>query len=269
MNYERPKNDERAIIIENLADFYDAIQEYYDELFPISEKALPFFLGLKRDLAERSPVQPAPMVRYLGLGCAAGNLENKLQCEGFDVTGVDANPRMIETAKRRMKRGSMNLRFFEMPIIDIGRFLKQGSFNVIACLDDVLPYISSETLLRKFFHDAKGLLAPNGALVVETINYDAMSASEPTKISPRESIRVKLDRAYFPAGDGALLLEAALEQGNGTTIHVNKSVRVFPLTKRAAETYAREAGFSEISVFGDFDGREWTAGGEKTVIVLK
>ena len=49
--------------------------------------------------------------RVLELGCGDGTLSCFLASEGFDVTGVDISPGMIEEAKRRAERESVPVRF--------------------------------------------------------------------------------------------------------------------------------------------------------------
>ena len=122
MLYNETKNKDNVVVIENIQDFYTAILEYYDELFPIDELTVPFILELQKKQKTFSDSTTAPMCRYLGIGCSTGNLENRLAGQGFDITGIDRNSAMIETAKRRMKRGFSTIRFFEMSAIDIRRF---------------------------------------------------------------------------------------------------------------------------------------------------
>lgn len=268
MNFSTAAYQSPTQTIENMQDYYTTILEYYDELFPVSEDIPNFFRRLQIELKKGMPGQAAALVRYLGIGCATGNLENKLAGSGFDITGIDKNASMIETAKRRMKRGFSTTRFFEMSTIDMRRFLKQGSFNVIACLDNTLPYLTDETLLRKFFHDAKELLAPGGRLVLQTLNYDAIPADKPSRLPDRSSVRVTLQRGYIPDAEGLLTLDSALELGNGKKILLQKTTKVVPLSSTRVEALAREAGFTSCSLFGSYSGDSWSKESPITIALL-
>jgi len=268
MPYNESKNKENNVVIENIQDFYTAILEYYDELFPIDENMVPFFAELQKSLKGFSGSQPSPMCRYLGIGCATGNLENRLAGQGLDVTGIDRNPAMIETAKRRMKRGFSTIRFFEMSAIDIRRFLKKGSFHIIGCLGNVLPYISDETLLRKFFYDARELLVPGGNLVIQTRNYDGMITIKPVRLEDKKSVRVSLSRGYNPSEGGRVYLDATLEQGNGKKLILQKTTEIIPINVEKVEAFAKEAGFQSISLFGDFTRAPWSKSSPSSLIVL-
>ena len=268
MNFSTAAYQSPTQTIENMQDYYTAILEYYDELFPVSEDVPKFFRRLQIELKKEMPGQAAALVRYLGIGCATGNLENKLAGSGFDITGIDKNASMIETAKRRMKRGFSTTRFFEMSTIDMRRFLKQGSFNVIACLDNTLPYLTDEILLRKFFHDAKELLAPGGKLVLQTLNYDAIPANKPSRLPDRSSVRVTLQRGYIPDAEGLLTLDSALELGNGKKLLLQKTTKIVPLSANRLEALAREAGFTSCSLLGSYSGDSWSKESPITIALL-
>jgi len=268
MNYAAPPSRDSQVALENIDDFYSAMLEYYDELFPLDPAAAGFFSALKQEIASSSTILPPPMCRYLGVGCATGNLENQLAGEGFDVTGMDRNASMIETAKRRMKRGFSTIRFFELSSIDMKRFLKKGSFNIVACLENTLPYISDETLLRKFFYDAHELLAPGGKLVIHTLNYDYLRDVHPVILPERSSIRVSLSRTLIPSEEGRVLLDASLELGNGRKLVLQRKTSLMPVTAGQIEAFAREAGFASCTLFGGFNGSSWSQESPSTIAVL-
>lgn len=255
-------------IIETLQEYYSAILEYYDELFPVDESVVSFIRALQEEQKASFPEGRAPLIRYLGIGCATGTLENKLSGAGLDITGIDRNPEMIETAKRRMKRGFSTTRFFEMSTLDMVRFLKKGSFNIIACLNNMLPYLADETLLRKFFHDARELLAPGGKLVIHTLNYDSVPVTKPSRLPDRSSVRVTLKRGYLPDPDSAFLLDATLELGNGRKIMLQKGTKILPLTTGKVESLAREAGFSTCVLAGSFSRDPWSPDRAESIVIL-
>jgi SAM-dependent methyltransferase len=251
------RSPEPPLQIENIQDFYTEILEYYDELFPLKEEVVQLFSQLLAEQQESSTLKTVPLCRFLNIGCATGTLENRLSGFAMDITGIDKNPRMIETANRRMKRKSSTLRFFEMSALEMGRFLKQGSFHIISCIDNTLPYISDEILLRKFFHDTCGLLSPGGKFVIQNINFDGIKTTNPTRLPDLGSVRVTLQRSFLPAENGLVLLDAALELGNGRKISLQKTTTLLPATRAKMESYAKEAGFAGSEAYSDFALSPW------------
>lgn len=255
-------------IIENIQEFYSEILEYYDELFPVNEDALSLIKSLTDQIRKKSPLQPAPLSRYLGIGCATGSFENKVDSLNLEITGIDKNPLMIETAMRRMKGCGTTSRFFEMSIIDIGRFLQQDSFNIITCIENTLPYISDPTLLKKFFHDTKKLLAPDGCLLIQTVNFDSFDCTQPITLPERSSIRVCLKRSYIPRENNLLSLKAELELGNGNKIILPPTTPILPITISLLTELGSEAGFTPPQFYGDFTLSPWTIQSPMTIAVF-
>jgi SAM-dependent methyltransferase len=260
--------EQTPVIIESIQDFYTAILEYYDELFPLDENLIPFIQKIAQDQKIAQGLDAAALPRFLGIGCATGNLENKLLKYGMDITGIDQNKEMVETAKRRMKRGFSTIRFFEMSAIDMNRFLKKGSFTIVACIENVIPYISDETLMRKFFHDARTLLAPGGKFIIQTMNYDGLRTEKPVRLPDRSSVRVTLSRGYIPAEDGLVFLDAMLELGNGRKIMLQRTTKLLPTPVARLKFLAEEAGFTTAETFGDFTGSPWSEDSLSSVLVF-
>lgn len=268
MNNNSPFPPEQLEYAETIQEFYDDIREYYDELFPLDEGAVALMKGLVEDFRKESPIQPPPVCRYLGVGCATGTLENRISDTTVDVTGIDRNPTMIETSKRRMRRGYSTTRFFEMPAIDVRRYLKPASFNIAACVGNTLPYVGDETLIRKFIHDIRALLAPGGTFVVQTLNFDALTEGKPALLRERSSVRASLERKLLPGDDGYWNLEATLIHGNGKRLTLQKGTRMVPVTRDRLESWGREAGFTTFQYGSDYAGRPWEPDGEYTVAIL-
>ncbi len=260
-----------VVVIESLQEFYSEILEYYDELFPLNPAIPNFIVNLRKEIGldpQEHADRVVPFCRLLGIGCATGTLENRLAGMQFDVTGIDRNAQMIETAKRRMKRSFSTARFFEMSAIEMRRFLKAGSFNIITCLDNMLPYIADETLLKKFFYDAKTLLAEGGRLVIQIFTFDEGDATRALQLPERSSLRVTLSRMHLPAEDGKKTLAAELQLGNGRILQLARTTQLYPATKTDIEAWSREAGFTSCAFYGNFEGAPWSRNGEYTVAVL-
>ncbi len=253
MEHTFPGTQTEGSTIGNLQEFYSRIVEYYDELFPLDEGALSCILRIVEQLKEESDVSPPPLFRFLGIGCGTGTLENRLSVHNLDITGIDANPDMVATAQRRIKSSFSTIRFFEMNSLDIGRFLKEESFNIIACVDNTLPYLGDITLVRKFLHDTKKLLVPGGFLVLHVYNFGPDGSINSVALPERSSIRVRLSRKLVPDGSGKLLLDAQLELGNGQIVQLYKTTNILPLQISEIIEYAKEAGFSETKAFGGYD----------------
>ena len=113
--------------------------EYYDELYPSDENQRRFFTDLLTKYVAPS--------KFLRIGCGTGNLESYLAKNGVDVTGLDTNKDILESANLRRRFPNMAIRFFQMSTIEMTNFLGKNFYNVIACLNDKLIYIHDEMYL--------------------------------------------------------------------------------------------------------------------------
>ncbi|HVF67621.1 MAG TPA: class I SAM-dependent methyltransferase [Pyrinomonadaceae bacterium] len=73
-----------------------------------------------------TPLRPGD--RVLELGCGDGALSCALASEGFDVTGVDISPGMVEEARRRSARESSRARF---EVADSDLFKAEEPFDAV------------------------------------------------------------------------------------------------------------------------------------------
>ncbi len=240
-------------------EYFSNIIEYYDELFPIQEDQGVFFT--KRAMRYEQPC------KVLRINCGTATFEHTLARLGYDVTGLDTSKELLETAFRRKKEPSP-IRFFQMSTLEITRFLKSGFYNIISFLDDTIIFTKDKTLMRKFFHDCKKLLAPGGILILQLLNYQRYLVESAVKLPSRKSIRVTLSRRMWRDDDGRHFIQYDLENGTGRIIPVIQDVEIYPIRKDEIAAYAVEAGFGKTEFFADFTGRPFSSDGSNLVCVL-
>ncbi len=97
----------------------------------------------------------------LDLGCGEGWLTRELSSLGWKVTGVDAIPELIETA-RTMADGDYRVADFEQ-LKDV---LQENSFHTVVANFSLLGEASVETAIST----SRRLLEPAGRLVIQTLH---------------------------------------------------------------------------------------------------
>ncbi len=241
-------------------EYFANIIEYYDELYPVLPDETAFF---RQTMSEYKPP-----CKILTIGCGTGSLEHAMVKNGADVTGLDTSKEMLETANRRKKDTGANIRFFQMTTLEMTRFLGKDFYNVIACLNDRIILIRDKTLMRKFFYDCKTLLAKEGRLILQLMNYNLFSSKPMAKLPTLESIRVSLSRQIWTDDSGKTTAEFELENGAGKLIPVIKDTEVYPLQKDEKQQFAVEAGFGDIQFYADFSRVPFTQDSQTLLCVL-
>ena len=135
----------------------------------------------------------------LDAGCGTGRVARELAVRGIDVVGIDVDPSMIESARRRSPE-------LEWHIVDLADVDLDRRFDVVVMAGNVLIFTPAGTHAAVVARCA-GHLAPNGALVsgfqlgrgYELDEYDRHCEAAGLTLVDRFST---WDRDAFP-GDGS------------------------------------------------------------------
>lgn len=237
-----------GFIIEFMVSIQNLV-EYYDELYPVSEAQKKFYDAIS--LEYQKPV------RFLRTSCGAGLFEHLLARDGPDVTGIEYFPELLRSANLRRRNQLMAIRFFQMSELDMARFLGKGFYNILSNLSNRIIFIHDRTLLRKFFFDARQLLCENGKLILELYNYDKFNQSG-MLLPVRESLRAKMTTKLDASDDGLWTVNQTIETGSGRILPVMENEAVFLPKPAEIEAYAKEAGFTTVSLYSDFEKTPFT-----------
>jgi ubiquinone/menaquinone biosynthesis C-methylase UbiE len=103
---------------------------------------------------------PSPPARVADLGCGTGTLSVLLAKAGYDVTGVDYAPKMLEVARRKTSAAGVSVRFVlgdaSTPPLAHGAFDVALARHVLWAMPDPSAAVMAWV----------GLLAPGGRLLL-------------------------------------------------------------------------------------------------------
>ncbi|MCQ2600922.1 MAG: class I SAM-dependent methyltransferase [Treponema sp.] len=235
--------------------------EYYDELFPVTKTQYDFYAGLMEEFQKP--------VKFLTIGCGTGVMENYLAKQMTDVTGLETIKELLESATRKHRTQLMSLRFFKMSTIEMVRFLGKDFYNVISCLNDRIIFIHDKILLRKFFFDCKQLLAKDGKIILQLSNYNLYKNKSSSVLPEISSVRVSLSSKLEYVNDEEYALSRNIKTGSGKILPVYQKTSVYPIVPSEIEDFAKEAGFTSIEYFADFEKNPFTPQSPSMVVVIK
>lgn len=242
----------------------EAIQnlvEYYDELFPVTQAQYDFYTGLMEEFQKP--------VKFLTIGCGTGVMENYLAKQMTDVTGLETIKDLLESATRKHRTQLMSLRFFKMSTIEMVRFLGKNFYNVISCLNDRIIFIHDKILLRKFFFDCKQLLAKDGKIILQLSNYNLYKNKSSSVMPEISSVRVALSSKLEYVNDEEYAFSRNIKTGSGKILPVYQKASVYPIVPSEIEDFAKEAGFTSIEYFADFEKNPFTPQSPSMVVVIR
>jgi ubiquinone/menaquinone biosynthesis C-methylase UbiE len=95
----------------------------------------------------------------LDLACGEGSFAVAMAKQGFQVTGVDQSPDMLNFARKKAQSKRLTIPLFEM---DIRKLALDTSFDVVTCWFDSLNYLLNLDDLETTFIKTAQHLNPNG-----------------------------------------------------------------------------------------------------------
>jgi SAM-dependent methyltransferase len=136
---------------------YDALAPYYDRF--TDGYAHPKLVGALAELARDHGLSGD---RALDVACGTGKSSEPLAGLGYEVSGCDISPQMVERAQERL--GSRRTVF----VADMRSLPDVGPFDLITCLDDSVNYLLSVGDLRRSLRSMAARLRPGGQVIFDT-----------------------------------------------------------------------------------------------------
>jgi SAM-dependent methyltransferase len=223
-------------------------------------------------------LRDAPSKSILDLGSGTGEHARFLAAKGFDVTGVDTSPAMLE--KSRAAAGEQpNVRFVAGDMRHLANVV-EDRFGAATCLGNALPHLSGEHDLRDLAAGLRRVLLPGAPFVAQFINYDRIEAKKeralpltflPDPEDPGATILFLRTMELLPDGR-VIFMPTTLRQrtDRDEPIELVATRRVEIRGWRAAEVERtlREAGFTSIELYGSYDKTPFEAAESRDVIVV-
>lgn len=217
-------------------------RDFYEVLFPdeLIEQA-------EEEMERIFELIDHPVSSVLDLCCGPGRFAGLLAREGYQVTGVDSTPFLLEIAQRAYA----DTNNVEWVLSDMREFVRQDAYDLVLNLYTSFGYFRDPAEDLRVLKNIAQSLRPGGSMVIEVMGKEVMAKDfEPMTASK--------------TGDG-LFVQAheILENWNRIrtewTLIKEGGVKTFTFEHSlyAASDLIRLcelAGFSDIRAFGDFDG---------------
>lgn len=232
-------------------DLYNSLLEYYDELFPVDAERLDFLQEhIHRAAALYTAAPSTPKV--LDIGCATGTGSIALMKRGFDVSGIDINTAMIQSACRRNPEPKTNARFFTMDMMEISNNFASQSFDAVLCLGNTLAHLKDFNQIKIFLEQVRELLKPGAVFIFQLVNYEKVLTEKLNGLPELKSPRARFVRNYLHCDDGYIRFETELYSSSEKVVY-SDAVTLYPLLLKELEQLLKDLKFGAIEVYTDFD----------------
>lgn len=226
-----------------MTDAYTVLARCYDRLTADVD------YGKWADYVERHFRKWKRPVRSVAeLGCGTGSLTRLLAERGCRMTAVDLSPDMLAVAEQKCR--GLGVLFLCQ---DMSRLtLLESADAVISCLDSV-NYVARPAALRRTFQRVHRALAPGGLFLFDVKTPAALEgAGGQTYLDEDEDLFCVWRGEYSPkrrvCGYG---LDLFLREEDGSWSRGGEYHEEYAYTPEELEGFLREAGFTDIKVYGD------------------
>jgi SAM-dependent methyltransferase len=221
---------------------YNEFAAYYDVYWAA---------GYLRDVAEGLaeivlPLVP-PQTRVLDLCCGTGRLAGWLCRRGFEVTGLDSSPQMLEAARRHAPDAA----FVEA---DARRFTLDKPVGLVLSTFDSINHFASLEELEQVFRCVRRALTDDGLFCFDFITQEGFEyAGDETNAAVGED-HVCVSRSAWDseAGQGVSMLTVFEREGE-LWRRTDAEVREYHHERRDIEARLKRAGFAAPRVFDAVD----------------
>lgn len=198
----------------------------------------------------------------LDLACGPGRHALPLAAHGLRVTGVDRSEFLLSKARARATERGLSIEWLKE---DMRRFQRQEAFDLALSLYTSFGYFEADDDNLKVLRNVCRSLREGGALVLEMNGKESLARRfQPTRLREYEDNALLVDRADIEQGWRRVRSEWILIRDDDVRTF-KFSVRLY--SGEELENALKAAGFDEVRLYGDLDGRDYGADATRLVAV--
>jgi len=219
----------------------------------------------------------APSKRILDLGAGTGEHARFLAAKGFDVTGVDSSPAMLEKSRSQPVDG---VRFLDGDMRDLPSVVGDERFDGAICVGNALPHLSGEDDLRRLAEGLRAVLNPGASFLLQMINYDRFALTKeralPLNFLPdpdNSGATIIFLRTMELLDDGRVIfmpttLRQRTSEDPPIELVASRRVEIRGWRREEVVQTLRSAGFGSIATYGSYGKAPFVAAESRDLIVV-
>ena len=251
---------------------YDQFASDYDR-FVNWKNRLAFEIPFIDNLLQGTKSLKGEPIRVLDAACGTGMHVLALAKAGYDVSGADISCEMVEKARENAATEKLNIRFENAGFGALAQNFGEKKFNAILCLGNSLPHLLSLTDLQEALNDFAACLRPNGLLLIQNRNFDAVVCTKDRWMEPQEHQEGDREwlfqRFYDFNPDGTIqfnIVKLTRTAQNPWEARVLSSV-LRPLLQQELVGALTMAGFSTIRSYGSMGGEVYDTRASTNLVI--
>jgi SAM-dependent methyltransferase len=230
-----------------MADGWFADDEFWEAFYPVMFPESGYAAAVEQvDVLLGLAQRPAGPV--LDLACGAGRHSVPLALRGFEVTGVDRSPFLLQKARERAATAGAAVEWVQADMRD---FVRPGAYHLALNLATSFGYFRAEAENQRVLENVHASLVPGGSFIIEMTGKEVLARIfQPTASSDVPGGIVVQRRR---------VVEAWTQMANEWIMIEKERVRSFRFqhwiySARELREMLLRAGFDTVQLFGDLAG---------------
>jgi glycine/sarcosine N-methyltransferase len=197
--------------------------------------------------------------RVLDAACGTGMHALALARRGYAAVGADLSPGMIARARANAAAAGVNVPFEVAGFGELNAQVGTG-FDALLCLGNSLPHLLTPADLAAALADFAACLRPEGLLLIQNRNFDAVLARDERWMDPQAHQEGNVEwlflRFYDFESDGTLTFNLVTLRREGPDAWSQRvsTTRLWPLRREELTRALDAAGFGAVTCWGDMQG---------------
>jgi len=220
--------------------FYDQLAVDYDQMIGFNERLE------KETMIFGKIFDHFPAKTILDAGCGTGFHSIVLSLLGKKVTAIDNSAAMLAKALENSRQWQVTPDFINADFLNFNRQIK-NQFDAIFCLGNSFAHLLTADQRHNVLQNFKQVLAPDGYVFLQIMNYDKILKERPQIFSVKEQGQHKYTRSYryLPS---TLIFTIRIETPAGAS---EISHELYPLQSNDLSELAVDNGFTRQTLYGN------------------
>lgn len=207
----------------------------------------------------------------LDLGCGTGSMTLELAKRGYDMTGIDNSPEMLNIAKERAEALSLTDKMLWL-LQDMTEFELYGTVDVtVSCLD-CINHLTTTDKLKKCLSLVHNYLVPNGLFIFDVNGkgkFERLYGNECYVMEGEDSF-LTWQNFYNPnSGICDFALTLFKEREDGLYERSDDFGKEKMYTIRTLRSMLAKCGFEFIGAYSDFEFKEALDDDDRIFVVAR
>lgn len=224
--------------------FYEDIADVYDAMTRFDQRLEAATATMQRWREQYH------MTTALDAACGTGLHAIALARLGVTVTGADLSDAMLAKAQARAGEAGHAIHWVHAPMQHLAARLPGQRYDGIFCLGNSVPHLLDAANLEAAFHSFAALLAPQGILVLQLLNYERVLARQERIVGVHQHEDTLFVRFYDFHPPTLTFNVLTIATNTSTCPHQLHSTTLYPYRRDELTPPLTRCGLSSIQSYG-------------------